>query len=297
MSKQRILLIIGIVLSLISIVMVKVYIDQQVIARDEARKKALSQQLANSTSILVAKKDIVKGTVINVDMLESVVVPNQYLQPQVVTSLDRIADMITVADISKGEQITLTKLSKPKEAGVSGLAEATPVGKRAITISVDNIAALAGMVKAGDCVDVIAMVPIPVQTQEGKQVSQAAVLPLFQNVLVLAVGQETSATRQENRYKKEEKKEISPLITLALSPQDASLIAFVQEQGKIKLALRSPADSQVETVQPANWDSLLQYIMSKIEPSKPEKKKEEPPVEGYVEIYRGLNKEEVPIYK
>lgn len=294
MPKQRLILIIGIVLAIIAVLMVKVYIDQQAqLANERARKRAQQEQ-ANLVPVLVAKKDIPAGFTISAESLEVNMVPKQFVQPQAVTSLDRIAGMVAVAPISKGEQITLSKLRWPQEAAGGSLAAATPVGKRAITIAVDNIAGLAGMIKPGDYVDVVALLAVPVQTQEGKQASQAAVMPLFQNVLILAVGQETGISAQpESRYAKAaEKKEVSPLITLALSPQEANLIAFVQEQGKLRLILRSPADSQVTQVQPASWESLFQYLMpaQPIEPL-PQAK---PEVE-YVEIYRGLTREKIPL--
>ena len=300
MQKQRIILIVGIVLALIAVFMVNAYIGQQRQMIQEQAKKALVNIQANQTAILVARKDLARGTVIEAGMLETQIFPNQYVQPQAVTSLDRVAGMTTITSIAKGEQITLNKLTWPKETAAGGsLAMVTPVGKRAITISVDNISSLAGMIRPGDYVDVIAMVPVPAQTAEGKQATQVAVMPLFQNVLILAVGQETGAlaATAESRYKKEEKKEISPLITLALGPQESSLIAFVQEQGKIKLSLRSPADSQVMPTQVATWDTLFQYIMPK-ETHKAESQKEEPVVSSeYVEIYRGLNKEKIPLSK
>lgn len=292
--QQQIILSSGIVLAVIAVFMVNAYINQQRQNIQEQAKKALVNIQANQTAVLVAKKEIPRGTAIDAEMLETAIIPNQYIQPQTVTSLDRISGMVTIAPITKGEQISLTKLSSSRLTG--GLAEATPVGKRAITISVDNIASLAGMIKPGDYVDVIAMVAVPVQTPEGKVASQVAVMPLFQNVMVLAVGQETGVSIQpEARYKKEEKKEASPLITLALNPQEANLIAFVQEQGKIRLVLRSPADSQIEPIQLANWDTLFQYVMPK--EAHPELKKGELEAAEYVEVYRGLNKEKMPLSK
>lgn len=296
MPKQRIILIIGVVLALAAVFMTKVYIDQQRQAIQEQAKKDLANIRARQSSVLVAKKDIPRGTAIDETMFETAIIPDKYVVPQAVTSLDRIAGMVTIAAISKDEQITLTKLSFARRSG--GLAEVTPMGKRAITISVDNIAALAGMIKAGDYVDVIAMLPEIIQSSEGKQATQLTTVPLFQNVLVLAIGQETSALPKERaREASAEKKESSPLITLALEPQEANLITFVQEQGKIRLTMRSPADSKVEPIQPANWETLLQYLASKSLAAKEAQGKEQPQPVGYVEIYRGLNKEKVPLYK
>jgi len=159
---------------------------------------------------------------------------------------------------------------------------------------VDNIASLAGMLKPGDYVDVIAALPLPVQGPNGAVSSQPAVIPLFQNILILAVGQDLgSQVKGESRYKKEEAKEASPLITLALTPQESNLIAFVQEQGKVRLVARSPADSQVQPFQPVGWDALMQYIMPQLGEQKVEVK--EP--DDVVEIYRGLNKEVVILPK
>jgi pilus assembly protein CpaB len=293
MSKQKMFLIGGIVFGILAVFMLNSYIQQQ---RQTVEEEAKREVRGNQTAVLVAKQDLSKGMAIDANMLSSEIVPNQYLQPQAVTSLDRIDGMITVAQISKGEQITLNKLAYARQQ--ENLASAIPIGKRAITVNVDNISSLLGMIKPGDHVDVISLVPVPAQTPEGKQVTQVGVIPLFQNVLVLAVGQDTGAPG-EGKSKKEEKKEASPLITLALNPQEANIIAFVQEQGKIRLSLRSPGDSQIQPIQPASWDTVMQYAMpNMVRQEMPQEiKKTEPQAEGYVEVYRGLNKESVPIYK
>jgi pilus assembly protein CpaB len=300
MPRQRIILIAGIILGLIAIFMINMYIDQQKRAEQENAKRALARAQENQAAVLVANQEIPRGAAITPEMLETKIIPNQFVQPQAVTSLDRIGGMITVAPIAKGEQISLTKLNYPRQ-GAGGLAEATPIGKRAITVSVDNLSLLGGMIKPGDYVDMIAMIPVPVQTPDGKQTTQVVALPLLQNVLVLAIGQRMGTGTAESsggRYQQAEGGAGgSSLVTFAVSPQEASIIAFIQEQTKIRLILRSPADSKIEPVPPVSWDTLLQYVMPKKEETTQTIKKEEPQAEGYVEIYRGLNKEKVPLYK
>jgi Flp pilus assembly protein CpaB len=112
----------------------------------------------------------------------------------------------------------------------------------------------------------------------------------------LACGQDLGgvAVSADGRYRKDEQSAgSSPLITLALTPQEASLIAFVQEQGKIRLTLRSPADSRVEMVLPASWDTLFQHIMP------PQAKTDAAAQQGQapreIEIYRGLKKESLSL--
>jgi pilus assembly protein CpaB len=204
--------------------------------------------------------------------------------------------MINLAPISQGEQISLSKLSKARKASGGGsLAGNTPAGKRAISIAVDSISSVSGMVRSGDYVDVIATLQIPMPGANGQVSSQMTVVPLFQNVLVLAVGQDIgSSDRTESRYAANEAASSSgnTLITLALGAQEANLIAFVQEQGKVRLTLRSPADANVEPVVPASWETLFQYIMPQSGPvSVPVDTTE------YVEVFRGLNKEQVPLSK
>ncbi len=302
MQKQKIIIIIGVVLALMAVFMTKAYIDQQrnqVIVEAKRKIASIEQNISkNEVKVLVAKKDLPRGAAIEAENIETIIIPEQYRQPQVVATLDRVSGMVAMAPISKGEQISLSKLVQPRDLG--GLAAGTPVGKRAVTISVDNISALAGLVKPGDYVDVIALIPVPVQMPDGKQVNQMAVMPLFQNVLVLAIGQDIGSVSSVSAGKREAERrtESSPLITLALAPQDVNLIAFVQEQGKLRLTLRSPADSQTQATQPASWDTLFRYLMPpKEEIAPPQPKIKETGETEYVEIIRGLNKERVPLSK
>ena len=304
-EKQKLILISGVVLGVVAIVMTKMYLDQQRGEAQEQAKRSLAKIQANQTVVLVAKQDISSGAIIESNMIDSSIVPNQFIQPQAVTSVDRVLGMITLAPISKGEQISLSKLSKARrENASSGLAGNTPSGKRAISIAVDNITSVSGMVRPGDYVDVIATLQIPMQGADGQMTSQVAVVPLFQNVLVLAVGQNTGFVGSAGgRYddNKEGAAGGGGLITLALAPQEANLIAFVQEQGKMRLTLRSPADASIEPVVPASWETLFQHIMPQQKSvEKPPEVKEAPPVvepPEYVEVFRGLNKEKVSLSK
>jgi len=296
LQRQQLFLIGGVGLGLLAVFMIIMYLNQQSKIAKEQAKQQYEAILKNSTPVLIAKKDIPAGTAINAEDLAPANVPNKYVQPQAVTSMDRISGMLTVAPISKGEQISLSKLSFTPQR-TKGLADVTPVGKRAITIPVDNISSLAGMLKPGDYVDILAMIPIPVQTADGKQSAQLVVAPLFQNVQVLAVGRETGApVKSADRYGYEEKKEVTPLVTIALGPKETNLIAYVQEQSKIRLVLRSPADSKVESMTPTTLDSLLQYILPP-PPPKPEVVPVKEPPKEYVEIYRGLSKEKIELSK
>ena len=290
--KEKRSLIIGIILLVIALIAVNGYVMQQVGRAREEEKKRTQALLANQTTVLVAKRDIKMGTPLDAEILSSEIVSSKNQESRAVSSLSRIDGMIAGTDISKGEQITLDKLIYPREKG--GLAASTPVGKRAVTISVDNISSLAGMIKPGDYVDMIATMAMPAVGADGKQTTQGMVMPLFQNVQVLAVGQETSSTsRVDSRYSKPEQRDaaVASLITVALSPQEANIASFVQEQSKIRLVLRSPADSKSEPIMPVNWNTVLQYLMPQQEQAPVEAPKPRPTVE----VYRGLQREQMPL--
>jgi len=265
---------------LIAVLLINNLIQQKA---EEAKKRAISTQ-QNLSTVVVARQDILAGTALKESLLKEETVYKDMLQPRAAISIDRVIDKITLVPISKGEQVLLNKISLSGQEG--SLSMKVPSGKRAITIPVDNISSVGGMVRPGDHVDVVGMVPIPAVNAEGKQVMQMTTMPLFQDVLVLAVGQEFTSIPGT---KKEEKTAATTVITLALSAQEANLIAFAQEQGRIRLILRSPGDTQVQPVAPASWDILFRTIMPQAftqpaqqEAPKPQKK---------VEIYRGLKKE------
>jgi pilus assembly protein CpaB len=233
-------------------------------------------------------------------MLETKVIPNRFVEPSAVTSLDRVSGMKVVVPIHKGEQITLNKLATVAQARGESLAMATPVGKRAITISVDQITGLSGMIKPGDYVDVIALLPIPVQRGDNKQTTQVATIPLFQKVLVVAVGNELISGGSGSKRKhvisfgssrSSAKRKDTSIVTLALPPREASLLSFVAEQGRVRLVMRSPADAKVKLIPPANWQTLFQYIDSTL-PKQPRPVVREP---KKIEIYRGLQKDYITI--
>lgn len=280
--KKYLPLLVAGILGLLSLFLFNIYLQQQT---EQAKKKVMETQ-KNVATVLVAKQDIPAGTAITENMLKEEAVRKDTLQPRAAVDIDRVVNKITIAPISKGEQILLNKLTL--SGFETSLASKVPRGKRAITVPVDNISSVGGMIRPGDHVDVIGTVPIPAMSPDGKPTQQMNNVPLFQDVLILAVGQEFTSMPGE----KKAEKTLSPVITLALSPQEANLIAFIQEQGKIRLILRSPEDTQTHpasTVR-AGWDTVLKTVMPEVfqEQGAP---KEPPKAKNQVEIYRGLQKE------
>lgn len=258
----------------------------------ELAERRFAQLQANSIDAVIAKTNIPENKLISEDMVYVQSMPKDKVPPEAATSLLRVVDRVATQPIKKDSMIMNTMLSWPTTQETT-LAMKTPIGKRAIAIPADNIASLVGMIKPGDYVDVITLIALPVVI-DGKQSAQPATVPLFQNVPVLAVGSQISGEAAARKRREEggaPAKEAAPLITLALTPEEANLLAFVQEQGKIRLVLRSPGDAKtIQTVQPASWETLLRHLYPDMDFSKPEVK-EEPKVE----VIRGFKKEMMPL--
>lgn len=294
--QRRLPLIIALACGILAILSLNSYIkrrENEIWERiKQAQRQAQPTQPASQMGIvLVAGKDIPPQVPITPADLLIKEIPLEYIQPQAVGSLDEVIGQIASVSIVAGEQILKTKLLPPGKIGKS-LSEITPSGKRAMNVSVDNMASIANLIRPGDYVDVLALIALPeTADQSGAKSSAQRLISLFQNVEVLAVGGEFVApSKISQTARKEQAKAISAgsgTVTLALSPQEAALLSFVQEHGKIKLTLRSSEDIQKEAIKPADWDTLFQYLY----PSKEGGEGQRP----VVEVYRGLNKEIIPL--
>lgn len=289
-------LIIAIASAFIATILVITWLNQQQRRTAEELSRKFKELHANTVDAIYAKVDISRGKIISEDMLFTKPMTKNSLPPEAATSVARVIDRIAAVNIKEGSIIQLDMIGWPATKETT-LAMKTPIGKRAITVPVDNISSLMGMIRPGDYVDVISLIPLPAMTAEGKQATQPAMVPLFQNVQVLAVGshlgrpQEAESGLRRRAAEEVQRQDSAPLITLALNPEEINLLAFVQEQGKIRLVLRSQADAKIEVVQPASWETLLRYLYPNMDFSAKEAKKEIP----QVEVIRGPKREMVPL--
>ena len=130
----------------------------------------------------------------------------------------------------------------------------TPPGKRAITVLVDSLSAVGGLLNAGDFVDVIAHLDVPGQGEDGKNTITAMV---FQDLQVLAINTNLD---QPGDYHTQQS--VSSLkITFAVDPQEAGLLAFASKKGKLELALRATDENNKETVKASTWKTLADYVL------------------------------------
>ena len=198
-------------------------------------------------TVVVAAKDVRRYEKITEDMIAFRKIPKPYVQPLAIKAneKDKIVNFnIADSTIKKGEQITQTKLGLIGEGRISPI---IPTGKRACTISVNEITGVAGLIRSLDTVDIIGTFRTIEKTTKIPKSIEA--ITLLQDITVLAVGQNYKYDRPEEATGKNGKLFESSSaavnfsnVTLLLSPRECMDLAVAQELGQITLSLRSYQD-------------------------------------------------------
>lgn len=257
MSKSRLVLI-SLGVALFALLLVYSYIYKK-------EKELFS--LATPITVVVAAKDIPEGVLLDETLVETVEVPKKFVQPGALTRPAEVVDRVAAVPMLKGAQVLDAYFRSGDEEGV---ARKIPADKRAYSIAVTDVTAVAGLVRPGDFVDVL----VTAQTgslQQGQAVAEGSLARvLLQNILVLAVNQRSSAgagpriapSQQAagglaSAATPESQKEASSVrtLTLALGPDDVQKTALAQEIGSLSVALRSSWQKAEPPLPLANVDA------------------------------------------
>lgn len=131
--------------------------------------------------------------------------------------------LVTAGKSSQKEKLADVVAVKKIPAKSSRLSLMIPRGQRAVTVAVNEVSGISGMLQPGDCVDVLATFD---QNTAGQNVTSL----FLQNISILAVGQDTEV--------KEKKGESKTTVTLLVDPWQAEQLALAEEKGVLRLALR-----------------------------------------------------------
>lgn len=137
----------------------------------------------------------------------------------------------------------------------------TPEGKRAITVMIDSLSAVGGLVNPGDHIDIIAQLSVPKGYAPDSDKDDVTTI-LFQDLMVLAVGTNFDPIQTQEGYNAQQNSR-SLNVTLAVDPDQTGLLTFAQTNGKLQLSLRGPDQRGVENMDVASWDTLSDYLLEK----------------------------------
>jgi pilus assembly protein CpaB len=192
--------------------------------------------------VVVAARDLPAKTLLTKEMVEIKKVPRDYIHPQALTKEDEAAGTINTTALVMGEQVLKSKVAT-KDNVKNGLSYLVPVGKRAVTVAVDDVSGVAGLIRPGDRIDVAAAVNIP----EGQR-EQPFALVVLQNIQVLAVGKNMEAKETQD----------SKTVTLAVTVEESRPLILASSKGSIRLMLRSPADNGTVYTAPFKAENFMQ---------------------------------------
>lgn len=187
--------------------------------------------LGGPRTVYVAATDIPARATITAGMLKQETLPGSTVEADVITDASGAIGQVSLITIPAGGQITASKLGRAADAGLPVRLEQ---GKRAVSVAIDKVKGVSGLMQPGDRVDVIAIPNV-----RGQQDQPPPAATILRGIRILAVGgslEYTSATPSPQE-------ETSTTVTLEVSPAQADLLAMADENTTLRLALRPPHES------------------------------------------------------
>ncbi len=194
---------------------------------------------------LVAVQQIPPRVRITAAMVKRALRPEAAIEPDALSQPQQAVGSLSLIAIPAGSTITASKIGSPIDVGLP--VQITP-GMRAVSIGVNPVEDVAGLIQPGDRVDVIAIPP-----RQGQAPPPASAI--LRGVRVLAVGQSieySSATPSPAGQN-------SSTVTLEVTPRQADLLAMADLNTTLRLALRSPKEPiNSEPVEALHFPSPMQ---------------------------------------
>ena len=274
MNRSRLLMIGGLALAVGLLVSFTVY--------NRLRLFADANTSAAGVPVVVAAEDIPVGVKVEAKDLRVINLPQAAIPAGAFSGPSKILGRGAILPVSKGEFILPSKLAA-LNAG-AGLPSMIPQGMRAVSVRVNDVVSVAGFVQPGTHVDVLAT------GNEGSG-NERQTTTVLENVLVLAVGKSLDRNVTADA-------QTAPVITLAVSPDDAQKVALVSQEGRIQLSLRNPVDTKQGSLGATRASSVYPGIAPVAAVAKPKihtvaaKKPALPPAPYQVEMLRGSKRDE-----
>lgn len=239
MDVKKLALLVGaLVIAVITAVMAK-----NMFAGAGAQQAAASTAVPVGPKVLVAKKALPVGTIIDADSFTFQPWPKElmqsayYVEGQPDGDPKKLLGTVVRYAITAGQPVTRGSLVGPQDRGF--LAAALGPGMRAITVPVNTSSGVAGFVFPGDHVDMV----LTQQVEGGGEGPALKVSEtIIRNLRVLATDQRISDKDEEGKTQVK----VFANVTLEVTPRIAEKVAVAQSMGTLSLSLRSIADNSAD---------------------------------------------------
>lgn len=237
MAKKK-LLIAAIVVGLFAAFLVYLYAKQL-----QEEKEELT---ANQQQVVVAATEIPAGTPLSEDNITTEDVPAQYLpgNPLLASDVNIYLGQPVAQEVSAGDMILTSDFAVSEVART--LAGRIPTGERAMTMPVDAISGVGGLLRPGDRVDILGTFPVGQEEElipeaTGGQSVGYVTMSLLQNVTLLAVGQDIADAAERGSQQHQVRGGYGH-VTMSMTPREAELMIVAQTRGDLTLLLRNRED-------------------------------------------------------
>lgn len=202
------------------------------------------QTNANSApvDVVVAAQEIPARVPITAAMLGHVSRPISAVDPNTVRDPKQVIGALSLITIPAGASVTSAMIGHPNDVG---LPVRMAPGMRAVSVQIDKVKGISGLVQPGDRVDIIAQAPK----------SNAAPPPaatILRGVRVLAIGDSleySSATPSPQEAN-------ATTVTFEVTPKQADLLVMADLNTTLRLALRSPKEPlNSEPTEALHWET------------------------------------------
>lgn len=259
--KQRLILVAAVVCGLVAALLTRQYLNAK--DRDVENRKRQLENRYQTISCIAVNRSLPAGTVLAAEDLGAIKVVESAVRGHVVEERDY--RMLIKRKLIRSLEASSPVYWSDIEGGDPlnrGLADEITERMRAISIDVGGTAAVSGMVRPGDHVDVLGTftLPSPSKANELEMITQT----IMQNVLVLATGRET-AKSQLFMPDRDRGGGSYGAITVLVSPREAEMLVFAQQaRGRLVLTLRNPNDTYREMELPRVDYAKIQEEIDKL---------------------------------
>lgn len=188
--------------------------------------------ISQKTEIVRVAKDIKTGDEITKDMVQTVEVGGYNLPQNVISKKDTVVGSYALADMSVGDYILNTKVSKTP-ADENAYLYNLDGSRQAVSITIKSFAnGLSGKLKSGDIVSVIA----PDYKKQGATVIPTE-LKYVEVISVTASSGYDANTGEQKEKSKTDERELPSTVTLLVTPEQGNILASLEADGGIHLSL------------------------------------------------------------
>ncbi len=248
--KQKIILVISVVIGLLAAFVTGSYIASKERALKEEQERFNRRN--RTVEAVVLATSLPAGAKLTMDDLAVLSFPERALREQVIRPVGNVAMRLVGRKLKVGVtarqplQWSDIEGGAPDAQGLSGMLRKK---MRAMSVSVSGATSVSNMVRPTDRVDVIGTFSLPSKTVQGA--TELVTMTILQNVLVLATGKETANSYRDTAGN-------YSLVTLEVTPHEAEVLTFAEQmRGRLTLSLRNPEDLHYEKALPqVNFEQI-----------------------------------------